>query len=130
MFIIEMASSQLKIVTATPSSRSRLVSKLYGDEVLCALRSLQQNDMLCDFTVTADGKSLRVCSAAKTAETRYLCVKSAITDKEEAIFISFVFLFLVFCYLPTVRPSFRYLALYFIILGFLSKKKFNFLFVT
>ena len=54
-----MASPQLKIPSSS-SSRSRLVSKLYGDEVLCALRSLQQNDMLCDFTVTAEGKSLRV----------------------------------------------------------------------
>jgi len=63
MFVIvmQMASTQLKIqAPTTSSSRSRLVSKLYGDEVLCALRSLQQNDMLCDFTVTAEGKSLRV----------------------------------------------------------------------
>jgi len=55
-----MAATVLKFPTGTSSSRSRLVSKLYGDEVLCSLRSLQQNDMLCDFTVTAEGKSLRV----------------------------------------------------------------------
>ena len=55
-----MASMQLKIPSGMPASQSRLVSKHYGDETLCALRSLQQNDMLCDFTVAAEGKSLRV----------------------------------------------------------------------
>jgi len=53
-----MASMQLKFPAST--SQSRLVSKHYGDETLCALRSLQQNDMLCDFTVAAEGKSVRV----------------------------------------------------------------------
>jgi hypothetical protein len=40
--------------------RTRMVSKSYGSEVLSRLRSLQQCDMLCDFTVCAEGKSLRV----------------------------------------------------------------------
>jgi len=55
-----MASMQLKLVAGVPTSQSRLVSKRYGDEMLSALRTLQQNDMLCDFTVAAEGKSLRV----------------------------------------------------------------------
>jgi len=55
-----MATTQLKIATGTSPARSHLVSKQYGAEMICALRSLQQNDLLCDFTVTAEGKSLRV----------------------------------------------------------------------
>jgi len=52
---------QLKIAAGVTSSQSRLVSKHYGEDMLGALRTLQQNDMLCDFTVAAEGKSLRVC---------------------------------------------------------------------
>ena len=34
--------------------------KYYSEEFLKNIRNLQQNDELCDFTVTAEGKSIRV----------------------------------------------------------------------
>lgn len=34
--------------------------KFYSEEFLKNIRNLQQNDELCDFTVTAEGKSIRV----------------------------------------------------------------------
>ena len=41
-------------------AKTHLVSNSYGSEVISRLHDLQQNDELCDFTVTAEGKSVRV----------------------------------------------------------------------
>ena len=40
---------------------TQLESKTYGEGVVAALRALQQEDELCDFTVCAGTKSIRVC---------------------------------------------------------------------
>lgn len=41
-------------------SGTKLESKSYGEEVIGKLRHLQESDELCDFTITADGRSFRV----------------------------------------------------------------------
>ena len=49
--------------SAAETRKKRMKSKSYGDVVISQLDNLRKNDELCDFTVKAEGKAIRVSRA-------------------------------------------------------------------
>ena len=46
--------------SAAETRKSKMKSASYGDTVIETFKELKQNDELCDFTVSAEGKSIKV----------------------------------------------------------------------
>ncbi len=59
--------------SAAESRASRMKSKSYSDVVIGTFNELRQNDELCDFTVCAGGKSIRVILLPHDTQL-YMCL--------------------------------------------------------
>ena len=53
-------SAPVTMAAAADNKRTRMKSASYGNEVIASLNRLKHGDELCDFTVLAGGKSIKV----------------------------------------------------------------------